>query len=298
MLFFITAMRHPHNSNNYQKLESLLEMSLRSVCAQTDPSFRVIVVCHRNPQIKLADARITYHLIDFPPPCRENMPVTDIQVGFRDKGTKILSGVLLARKLGASHVAFFDADDLISKKVAGFVKANPDSPGWYVNSGYALDYSNWRVQRKYGLIRYCGTTLITNLAELLKASKINSNIDETSTQEQLLAKVPLNIVKHIFGDHQCMAGLFASHGLRMRPFPFPASVWVLRNGENFTVSKNLFRGVPVNQYFKDEFGLNGDGPGINRPSLKDRISEKMDSLRSHLGFLFFGFGAFPKLPVS
>ena len=81
----------------------------------------------------------------------------------------------------------------------------------------------------------------------------------------------------------------------VRPFPFPASVWVLRNGENFTVSKDLFRGVPVNQYFKDEFGLNGDGPGINRPSLKDRISEK-DGLASFaLGVFIFSDSGFSEV---
>jgi hypothetical protein len=210
----------------------------------------------------------------------------------------MLSGVLLARRLGAGHVAFFDADDLVSRRVAGFVNANADAPGWYVDSGYALDYATWRVQRKNGLNRYCGTTLVTRLSDLLRVSGIDGSLDEDSTQESLLAKVPLNVVDYIYGDHRCMAGLFASKGLRMRPLPFRAAVWVLRTGENFTVSRGLFRGVPVTPAFRDEFGLSGAPPCTGQPSIADRVSEKLESLRSWLGSLCFRIRGFPNLPNS
>jgi hypothetical protein len=298
MLVFITSMRHPHNAYNYRKLELLLDMSLRSVCSQTDPDFRVVVVCNARPNVEFTDPRITYHVVDFPAPCAAGVPVSEIHAGMRDKGTRFLSGVLLARKLGARHVAFFDADDLVSRRVARFVNARPDAAGWYTDSGYVLDYPTWRVQRKHGLVRYCGTVLITKAVELLRVSEIDQGLGENSSQQEILAKVPLNIIKYILGDHRCMAGLFARHGLRMRPLPFRGAVWVLRTGENFGGSQGVFRGVPLTARFREEFGLSVGPPAPDAPSLGDRVSEELDMLRSRLGALRFRLQGFPSLPSS
>src|SRR5438046_2089763 len=98
MLAFVTAIRHPNNTNNIQRVEELFEVTLQSMCSQLDAAFRVIVVCNELPKIRFSDPRVHYHKVTFPAPCAPGMPVSDIEVAIRDKGTRILSGILLARQ--------------------------------------------------------------------------------------------------------------------------------------------------------------------------------------------------------
>ena len=182
MLVFITTIRHPHNSNDFGKVESLFEMSLRSVCSQTDAKFRVIVVTNVKPRIGYDDPRVIYHLVDFPPPSTDRCATTSLFACVRDKGSKLLSGMLLARRFRPDYFAFFDADDLVSRRLAAFVNTTQSAAGWYVDAGYVVNYRSWRVQRKSGLVRYCGTSLIPKAAELLRLADVDAGLSEFSTQ--------------------------------------------------------------------------------------------------------------------
>lgn len=61
MFIFITAVRHPKTSASYERVESLLNRTLSSVCNQTDGEFRVIVVCaikFRRPVLRMRASAI------------------------------------------------------------------------------------------------------------------------------------------------------------------------------------------------------------------------------------------------
>jgi hypothetical protein len=291
-------MRHPSNATNYQRLEKLLEMSLRSVCNQVDERYRVVVVCNKVPQISFVHPNIHYHLVDFPSPSKEGMPVSDIYVGMRDKGTRILSGVLYARRFEPTHVAFFDADDLISCRVAQFINSNPQSPGWYVDAGYTLDYTSRSVQRKHGLFRYCGTVLVTRVDYLMKASRIQG-IDENSSQDELLQIMPLNIIKYIYGDHRCMVRFLDDRlGVQIKPFPFRAATWVLRTGENFTKLNKPLGGIPIPKSFSSEFGLMETEKTDSSPTFLTYLHESFQSFRSQIGSIGYRLKGFPNLPAT
>ncbi|MBT3321284.1 MAG: hypothetical protein HN392_03265 [Anaerolineae bacterium] len=47
MLVFITAVKHPDNSQSYEKVWQMLNNTLFSVCSQKDKDFRVVVVCDK-----------------------------------------------------------------------------------------------------------------------------------------------------------------------------------------------------------------------------------------------------------
>ncbi len=68
MIVFLTTVRHPVNSNNFEKVELLLNLTARSVLNQTDPDFRFVIVCNEIPDISVEDPRIVYHVVDSPPP--------------------------------------------------------------------------------------------------------------------------------------------------------------------------------------------------------------------------------------
>jgi len=180
MVTFLTSIRHPQNSINFAKVEALFEMSLRSVCAQTDPDFRVVVVANEQPRITFTDPRVTYHLVDFPCPERR------VSTLFRDKGTKLISGMLAARQFKPDYFAFFDADDFVSRRIAQFVNSHQSDGGWFVDSGYVVNSRSWTTQRKSGLYRYCGTTLIPNAAQMYRLAHIDETVSADISQDEIV----------------------------------------------------------------------------------------------------------------
>src|SRR5262245_10744786 len=148
MLVFVTSHRHPQNSNSYDKVELLLEKTLASVCAQTRDEFRVIVVCHKIPKIQFDPRFVEFVIVDFPPPSAVSVPQTGIQAVRLDKGSKLLVGLLEARKLNPTYVMIFDADDRVSNRLAAYAHAHPFENGWYFPTGYTYTDLGSLVKRK------------------------------------------------------------------------------------------------------------------------------------------------------
>ena len=288
MVVFLTSVRHPHNANDYRQVEALLEMSLRSVCAQTDPDFAVVVVCNVRPDLQFHDPRVIFHVVDFPPGSPQPGTITHEPIVKRDKGTKKLSGLLLARRFDPDYIFFFDADDLVSRRVVEFANARVGQPGWYVDGGYVISLATRRIQRKHGLVRYCGTSLMPNARALYAGGDLDSRLDETASQDELLSEVSPTFVEDIVGDHVHMVRYFAEHGLRMRPLPFRAAAWVQETGENVVAARTTDSGIPVNRRFREEFGFDVTGTPPAPAGPLDRAREFAVSVQSRVGSLIAG----------
>ena len=52
MLCFITALKSKAVASDWIRVCELFESTLRSAYNQTDPDFRIIVVCHERPDLK------------------------------------------------------------------------------------------------------------------------------------------------------------------------------------------------------------------------------------------------------
>ena len=70
MLVFVTAVKHPDNSESYEEVWRLLNNTLYSVCSQTDTDFRVVVVCDKKMPLfhneKLINTYTDFIEVDFP----------------------------------------------------------------------------------------------------------------------------------------------------------------------------------------------------------------------------------------
>jgi hypothetical protein len=295
MVTFLTSIRHPHNSNNFAKVESLFEMSLRSVCSQSDPNFRVVVVANAVPRIDFADSRVSYHIVDFPCPDPKRSSEVSINALFRDKGTKLIAGMLAARQFNPSYFAIFDADDFVSRRIAQFVNSNPNEAGWYVDSGYAINAKQWTTQRKSGLYRYCGSTLIPNAVQLLRLANIDESTRTDISQEEIITLVSSRFINHVIGNHTYMIGYLASHGLQMKPLPFRAACWMLETGENYSKRRDGGYGLPVNEEFCREFGISPAPPITRKATLGERVREGLGAAISAAGTLR-DRSKFPKPP--
>ena len=70
MLVFVTAVKHPRNSESYDLVWRLLNNTLYSVCSQNDTDFRVIVVCDKKMPLihnaELINQYTDFVEVDFP----------------------------------------------------------------------------------------------------------------------------------------------------------------------------------------------------------------------------------------
>ena len=297
MVTFLTSIRHPRSSSNFAKVESLFEMSLRSVCSQSDSNFAVVVVANDVPRINFKDSRVTYHIVDFPCPDPQRSSARGIPHLFRDKGTKLIAGMLAAKRFKPDYFAIFDADDLVSRRIAQFVNTHSNAAGWYVDSGYVVNSKTWMTQRKSGLYRYCGSTLVPNASQLLRLARIEESVSTDLSQDQIVRLSSPQFVDQVIGNHPYMIGYFASHGLRMRPLPFRAACWILETGENSASRFRVEYGLPISEEICREFGIS-DARANNRPaSIADRVRENLGAAVSSVGALRARiWGGFPLPP--
>lgn len=273
MQTFITAIRHPETSNNFARVEELFEATMRSICAQTDPNFRIVVVTNRIPKISFADPRIEYLQVKFPPPTDRRSPLTGFPNSTTDKGTKLLAGILFARQYQPDYLVLFDADDLINRHLVEFLNRNPAMPGWYVDAGYVLDISTRRTQRKRGLVRYCGTAQIPNMRDFFQLTGISEKLTANASKEQLTAEVSSFVIDELLGNHRAMVAFFRRHGRAMKPLPFHATAWVICTGENQSGTQAKSRGLPITPEFCREFGLVDSPMPAGGATLNDRMRE-------------------------
>jgi len=90
MLVFIIPLKSPQAAKSWSQVSKLFERCVKSICNQTSPDFRVLVVCEK-PDIKFSHPHILYLEVNLPIP-----QPTKIENEIRKK--KLLMGLAHARK--------------------------------------------------------------------------------------------------------------------------------------------------------------------------------------------------------
>lgn len=243
MLVFIVPLKSRKVSQSWEQVCNLFERSIKSICNQTSPDFRVIVVCNEKPEITFTHPHITYLEVDFPHH-KESSPIV---IGDTDKGRKILAGLTYARQLAPSHTMFVDADDCVSKHLAEFVNQHSNSNGWFINKGYKYrEGSNFIFVRSNNFYHVSGTCNIIKY-EL-------NELPETPEYNRGCGYYKPYIV------HRRISSILAQRGTPIEPLPFAGAVYIVENGENLSAHKykptfNLLNCRPLTKAIKDEFSL-------------------------------------------
>ena len=253
MLGFVTTVRHPLNSISYERVERLLEATLRSVCRQSDPDFCVVVVHNQLPKVHVADNRVHFVQVGFPAPSEERTSRIDFSAHLRDKGTKYAVGIATAQELGADHIMFFDADDLLHNGLAKWSNEHPGHAGWYSPTGFIHTVGTSHVQFvPLDFHRKNGSTSIVRL-DLLG---IPNGISRSLTQDDIVRQVGVHTIDEMMGRHGGWQDFLAPQGRFMEPLPFPAAIWEIGTGENH--SGNLVSGraaTRIDDQITEDFGL-------------------------------------------
>jgi hypothetical protein len=142
MLVFILALQSPEASKDWNQVSRLCERTLRSVCAQTSPAFRVFLVCNVRPETNITHPHLSIIERDFP------VPVATSAARMNDKWSKLKVGLVAARDFAPAHVMFVDADDCVHRGLAEHVTRYPDAQGWSITVGYFHDEGSRWVYRR------------------------------------------------------------------------------------------------------------------------------------------------------
>ena len=240
MLVFIIPIKSARISRNWELSCLLFERCLRSVCNQTSPDFRVVVVCNERPAIKFSHPSVHYIEVDFPPPVSEpgEEHSTGYDYGFSrdiarknaDKARKIQTALEYARRYHPTHNMVVDADDCVSPRLAEFVQRNPTSDGWYIKKGYMYPEGGRLVLLNVrNFYQICGSSVIIAYGH-----------------RQALFSKP-DFYEHTFD--------VPPPGVALTPLPFVGAVYSMANGDNIymtTETKHQIHGTWLRRLFSRE----------------------------------------------
>lgn len=222
MLVFLIPLKSKKISKNWTNVCRLLERCVQSIVNQTSENFRLIIICHERPEIRINHPLISYIEVDFPPPTLNQKNV--ISLMDRDKNKKMWLGLEYASEMKPSHVMFVDADDCVSCRIADFVSRNPHANGWFLDSGYVYEDGKDRIfYKKNNFYLMSGSSHIVKY-DLLRNNSIHS--------------IYLDSDKPL---HQIVVNILAEKKIPLTPLPFAGAVYIIENGENINADKGADR---------------------------------------------------------
>ncbi|PCH59216.1 MAG: hypothetical protein COC05_07490 [Gammaproteobacteria bacterium] len=242
MLYFIVPLRSRKSSNNWAKVVSDFNMTLKSILSQQDPNFKVIVACTDIPEHP-ADERIEIIVVELE---ERHTKGTGM-----DKWNKIHAMCIRIRELGGGFIMPVDADDLVSNKVSRLVNESGGQVGYYANTGYEYDEKAKRITFAPKFYNLCGTCAVMYcpVEDLPQSIKDYDN-----------KKYP------VLATHTFFKGLFEERNTPLKPFPFKAAIYKINTGENRSILTNnigfkrkiirlIYRGSRVSAKIREEFSL-------------------------------------------
>ena len=158
---FGIALIARHHARDWQVVESLLQLTLASVLAQTDQDFRVVIAGHDRPQAIPDDARFQFLAVDGP----ANGPDEHNSDGGMKKYR--IGEYLLER--GGGLLMLLDADDWVDRHLVERARARigHEHVGGLIEDGYATDIRTLKTLRlphecafDIGFHRICGSSVI------------------------------------------------------------------------------------------------------------------------------------------
>lgn len=222
MLTFIAPLRHPENASSWDHVLDLLERTLRSVCNQTNPDFRVIIVYNEGSRLRTSHSKVIYYPVNLPPnPSYEqgNTSEAGRHAVRLDKGKKYLAGLYHARELSSTHIMLFDADDCVSMHLAEFVSRLPEHKGWFMDQGFLYKQgARYLYYLSSNFSRVCGTSHIIRF--------------DLFDLPQRMEAVSQEYVLQALGSHIYIRDMLAVKGNMLEPLPFVGAIYMIGHGDN------------------------------------------------------------------
>lgn len=236
MLIFVIPLKSKKVAKSWENTCQLLERCLRSICNQTDPNFKAIVVCHETPSLEFNHPNIHFLEVNFetPDPTSEDL----LEAGRRDKSKKIIAGLLYAQQFSPTHIMTADADDCVNCHLAEYTNQHSQANGWVISKGYVYqENSPFIYYRKSHFYRWCGTCNIVRFDLCPLPSEAET--------------YPEELIQYYSGhNHGNIKTLLEEKGFPLDELPFVGGVYIIGTGENiyqkgFSTIHNANRGKTV-----------------------------------------------------
>jgi hypothetical protein len=150
--------------------------------------------------------------------------------------TKLLVGILAAKKHTPDYLMLFDADDYIGNDISAYVNSHPGQNGWIMAHGYRM--AGKKIAPYYRWNSICGTGNIYNYALLLEL--IGNKVTETSTQNELFQHVDSEFLITI-GQHTRSRSFFAKKGRTLLEYPTRSVIHLVDHNESSEFSRKIIR---------------------------------------------------------
>jgi hypothetical protein len=238
-VFFGIPLKARATAKNWDWTVRDFNRTLASVYNQTNPNFRILVGCHDIPDLLIpTDERLEFLRVDSSTPDLQKDP----QSIFPDKARKLRRVGDRFRQAGGCWYMTLDADDLVSSQLVEFVLRHPNPNGSIARQGYLLDQES----RVIALIpepnifapafdRIAGCVVF----------RFNEK-DFLPTQDQVYSQPRFDRYV-VFSDHRTFWDMSLKENRPLRPFPFPAYVYVLNTGQNHSFNHGPSRNWLVQQ---------------------------------------------------
>lgn len=280
MVIFLTSLRNPLNSNDYETVIRLFKVTAQSICSQTDNNFKLVVTCNQKPEIGFHHENIIYNVVDFPPPSEIRSSQTGLDAVKKDKGTKLLSGLLYSLKFNPTHFMIVDADDWINIDTAREINCRNHIDVFYANSGNIVNRDMLTYKTRYGMNRYCGSTFAYKIKTIEQNFPFMHLKNDFKNQKALLEKSEPTFLYEIIGDHPLSYKICKKLGITPKPFKTVTTCWIISTGENHSGTEGGFNGLPFNSDMCERFGLDKQLENPSKSTLKLTIRNLLTSLKS------------------
>ena len=161
-------------------------------------------------------------------------------------GSKLLIGIVAAKKYTPEYVMFFDADDYVGNDITAYVHAHPGENGWIMAHGYKMDGNKIAPSYKWNSV--CGTGNIFRHSLLLK--NIGENISVESDQNELFANVDAEFLLTV-GWHMRLRSYFEKRGKHLLEFPTRSIIHLIGHAESSEYKRKIIQGKPVSSYLNN-----------------------------------------------
>ena len=249
MLGFVVPIAPRKSTRDWKWSNNLLNRTIHSILNQDCNSFKLYLVHEEKPELFIENPLINFIQVDASHLSASGMNDYESHVkkyfksGYDDimlnKGFKLNTGCRQAVLDGCSHVMCVDSDDLVSSKLARFVKNKQKIAGWQINKGYTWKEGSRILQRHNNLSGINGSTHI-----------IRHDLLSTETESRTFYNYTL-FESHGYTKKRVLRE-FNEHLL---PLPFRGVV-VVEHQHN--TSKEFFRARKHNLRFFGQFILKGE----------------------------------------
>lgn len=214
----------------------LFENTLRSIFGQTDPDFRVLIVCHERPILRRAyDNRLEYLEVDLPRPSASR-GVSNMD----DKWMKLASGLMHLSGDPPDYTMFVDADDLVSQHLVDYVKSDRNPNGYIINNGYQyLAGHTWL--RHLSHTYNCGTNSILNTAQLEFPKSLAGQ-----DRGRCIA---------LSSGHTKIDAHMKERGTPLKSLPFPGAMYILHQEQETAPEHGIVPNNETRKTLRNRLGL-------------------------------------------